>query len=165
MKILTSSVALLVLALPACAQRVGFGGGGGGPRGGGGAPHVGFGGPARGSVVTSVAHRGYGYSGYAPTHYPTSAPYYGGGVSSYGFGWYPTAYTSNPYPESSNGGPTIIILMGERTEQKVIYIPSYQRPSNGPSLAELAAQLKAERKPSTVNWTNVEKILPPKKDE
>ena len=155
MRIFALCGVLLLVALPVCAQRPG---GGIASR-----PHVvSSGAPMRPTISSAASHRVYGYGyGYNASPY-YSSPYYG--VTSYGFGQ-PIAYSSNPYPESANGGGTVIVMMGERPEPKVVYIPSYMRPSNGPSLAELAAQLKANRKPATINWSNVEKILPQKQED
>ena len=36
------------------------------------------------------------------------------------------------------------------------YIPTYMRPDNGPSLAEIAKSLKTERKPAVLIWSNWE---------
>ncbi|GEM_PF-5053128 len=77
----------------------------------------------------------------------------------------PAAYSTTPYPESANGGPMVIVAPSSNEGSSVVYIPSYMRPQNGPSLGEIAAQLKAQHTESAKYvWKNVEPVLPPKDD-
>jgi hypothetical protein len=117
----------------------------------------------------SRMHAGGGYSGgtagpvmRASAFTPAYSSYY---PRTYGFGM-PFAYMTNPYPEDPNGGPAVIVSSPPvpNAELNVVYIPSYMRPSNGPSLGEIAAQLKTEHQPAKYIWRNVEPQLQPKED-
>jgi hypothetical protein len=105
---------------------------------------------------------GGGSRAFAPrTGSRTSAytPVYSSYYPGYGFGA-PFAYASNPYPDNPNGGPMMIVSSPPgQTETNVVYIPSYMRENNGPSLAEIASQLKTEHQPSKYIWKNVEPQL------
>ncbi len=114
---------------------------------------------AGGSTVGGWGARGgsHGYAQpiypayYPPVYYPSYYPsyshaYYGptASIFSYGLAGYESRLT-DPYPQSSNGGPRVIILAAPPQETRVVYVPSYFRPSNGPSLAELAAEVRARK--------------------
>jgi hypothetical protein len=138
----------LTLSLPLSAQR-------GGSRGGGS-----HGGGSR-------MHAGGGYSGAASRStasffLPRYSSYY---LPNYGFVM-PLGYT-NPYLDSENVGPAVIMSppLVPDAGPSVVYVPYYLRPNTGPSLAEIAAQLKAERQPAKYIWRNVEPLLQPKEDQ
>jgi hypothetical protein len=136
----------LALSAPLSAQR-------GAARGGSVRTRVGGGG-FHGVPVRSTAS--YFPAVYSGANY--YAPVYGYGI--------PQAYETNPYPDSQNGGPMVIVSppVAQDAGTNIVYIPSYMRPSNGPSLAEIAAQLKAEKQSSKYIWKNVEPLLQPKED-
>ena len=148
----------LTLSAPLSAQRGASRGGGSHMAGGGShmapphmGPPMGMSGGNRGVAARSSASA----SSFAPIY----SGYY---PSAYGFGM-PFAYTSNPYPQDANGGPMVIVSSPPgQPELNVVYIPSYLRPDNGPSLGELAAQLKTRHQPSKYIWRNVEPLLQPK---
>ena len=136
----------LALSAPLAAQR-------GGARGGGVRTRVG------GTGFHAVPVRS------TASYYPavnTGVNYY---APVYGYG-IPQAYTTNPYPDSQNGGPMVIVSppVAQDAGTNIVYIPSYMRPSNGPSLGEIAAQLKAEKQSSKYIWKNVEPLLQTKED-
>jgi len=127
----------LTLSFPLFGQRSGARGG----------THMSTGGGSRLSAPR-VASRTSAYT-------PLYSSYYPG----YGFGL-PFAYASNPYPENPNGGPMVIVSSPPgQMETNIVYIPSYMRENNGPSLAEVAAQLKTEHQPAKYIWRNVEPLL------
>jgi hypothetical protein len=136
----------LALSAPLSAQR-------GGTRGGGARTRVGGTGIHPVGVRSTASYFPAVYSG--ANYY---APVYGYGI--------PQAYTTNPYPDSQNGGPMVIVSppIAPDAGTNIVYIPSYARPSNGPSLGEIAAQLKAEKQTSKYIWRNVEPLLQPKED-
>jgi hypothetical protein len=139
---------LLVLSLTLSAQRSGHGGG---SHSGGSQMHSGGGGHSAGTARFVSGSPGYtpGYSSYGP--------------ATYGFGL-PSTYTTNPYPDSGNGGPMVIVspALVPDAGPTVVYIPSYMRPDNGPSLGEIAAQRKTEKQSAKYIWSNVEPLLQPK---
>ena len=93
------------------------------------------------------------------TFAPANSRYYS---APYGFGM-PFAYATTPFPENPNGGPMVIVSSpAGQEEPNIVYIPSYMRPNDGPSLAEIAAQLKTEHPPAKYIWRNVEPLLQPK---
>ena len=141
---------LLALSVTLSAQRSAPHGSG--PRMGvGGGSHTGMGGGSRGSAPRPAmrgANFAAAYSNYSPIPY--------------GFGM-PFAYATNPFPENPNGGPMVIVSSpAGQEEPNIVYIPSYMRPNDGPSLAEIAAQLKTEHPPAKYIWRNVEPLLQPK---
>jgi hypothetical protein len=118
-----------------------------------------------------ATHRaaGGGSHGFAPrvASRASFAPVYSSYYPSYGYGYgfgAPFAYETNPYPDNPNGGPMVIVSSPPgQSEPDVVYIPSYMRENNGPSLGEIAAQLKTEHQSSKYIWRNVEPpLLQPK---
>ena len=102
-----------------------------------------FGGSRGGSIArTSNFHcSGYSTPFYGPSFYPT----YFGGES------YSPAPVYSPYMRGDgvvtyNAQPAPLVYD--------VYVPSYLRPSDGPSLAEVAASLKTTRKPAVLTWSN-----------
>jgi hypothetical protein len=138
----------LILSAPLFAQRSA-------PHGGGSRMHAGGGGHSGGAATRSVLRS----PGFAPGYSNYYSP------ASYGFGM-PLGYTANPFPEGGNGGPMVIVSppLVPDAGVNVVYVPSYMRESNGPSLAEIAAQLKTDRQPAKYIWRNVEPLLQPKED-
>lgn len=78
--------------------------------------------------------------------------------SNYGYGATPnfvSPYLFAPGSQPVYGGSgSHVILVSRSEEDDPVYIPSYMRPSEGPSLAEQAAALKAARKPAVLTWSN-----------
>jgi hypothetical protein len=134
---------LLAFSLALSAQRAG-------PRGGG---------------RLAVGSGSHGFAPRVAARASAFAPVYAGYAPSYGYGFgMPYAYETNPYPENPNGGPQVIVSAPPgQPEPTVVYIPSYMRENNGPSLGEIAAQLKTEHQSSKYIWRNVEPpLLQPK---
>ena len=96
-----------------------------------------------GGGQTTFQHRGGSLASARSAPYLSSAIYTG---TYYRFGpqIYAPQYSAPPWGWWVNAPPPVLFLAAP-VEERIIYIPTYMRPNDGPSLGEIARQLGGKK--------------------
>jgi hypothetical protein len=118
------------------------------------------------AALPAIAQRGMAHTGSrSGGSFRHSTGFQGGGAGRstpfYGPSSYPTYFSTGSYSPASAPayspymrGDDVVTYNAQPVMAYDVYVPSYMRPNDGPSLAEVAASLKTTRKPAVLTWTS-----------